>query len=295
MKGQSEAPRVTEHDVLFQFGTFCYRDPRTDLGFEDIHLNNFGLLLKLLQTRQASMPYLCGSDHLPKHAQFMEPIKAARAAASFCGAELLRREEKKLQESWNKKAKTFFNNDVIGDPLTFLKLELAPKEVAAFDGVELVIAKFWIDQVRWCVTYYKGKYFISFRDACCEHELLDKEFPSLSEEYETEMCVESYPAEADQPYRSLSIIKMRPDRNVGQVVPWKGCDSAMEQEEFWSAKIARVLSSARTDPTTGAQIDILTRREKLGNISKNLRKYAGQEKQLLQAYFRKYKVPLAEQ
>ena len=97
---------ATAHDVLFQFGTFCYRDPVSDLGFEDINLDNFGLVLKVLQMRQAAMPYFCPSDELPKHKQFVQPVMAAHAAAMFCGAELLRRDQDKIQESWNKKAKT---------------------------------------------------------------------------------------------------------------------------------------------------------------------------------------------
>ena len=57
-------------------------------------LDNFSLVLKVLQQRQGSMPFLCRDHDLHHFPQFYKPVQDATKAAQFVRDELLQHEEK---------------------------------------------------------------------------------------------------------------------------------------------------------------------------------------------------------
>jgi|EP00945_MAST-04E_sp_MAST-4E-sp1_P005540 hypothetical protein len=167
---------ATTRDVLFRFGKFCYRDEATNLGVKVLTLDNFSLVLKVLQQRQGSMPFLCRDHDLKVFPQFSQPVKDATAAARFVQSELLRNEEK--LRTLSEFGMTAWINDDFG--AFYLELEATKEYVAKMGNVEMIVAKVFLENILWCILYHDGKFLITLQDAIGEHELLDTNFPKVN-------------------------------------------------------------------------------------------------------------------
>jgi len=145
---------------------FCYRDTETNLGVKVLTLDNFSLVLKVLQQRQGSMPFLCRDHDLGNYPEFMNPINDARHVAKFCGAELARCEDK--LKTLSEFGMTAWIDDDFG--AFFLDVPLTATKLEEYKQIELVVAKMFIDGILWTVVYHSGKFLITLSDAHGEHE-----------------------------------------------------------------------------------------------------------------------------
>eukprot|EP00949_MAST-11_sp_MAST-11-sp1_P001538 g1538.t1 len=182
----------TERDILFRFGKFCYRDPATNLGVKVLTLDNFSLVLKVLQQRQGAMPFLCRDHDLHAFPQFKQPIDHARAVAEFVSEELLRNEDK--LETLSEFGMTAWINDDFG--AFYMELPASPAHLEELREVEMIVAKMFIGHVLFCVLYHDGKFLVTLSDAHGEHELLDTNFPNMQNPHK-EFPLEKYEGAKD--------------------------------------------------------------------------------------------------
>jgi hypothetical protein len=163
-------------------------------------LDNFSLVLKVLQQRQGSMPCLCRDHDLGGYPQFQNPINDARHAAKFCGAELARCEDK--LKTLSEFGMTAWIDDDFG--AFFLDVPLTSSKLEEYKEIELVVAKMFIDGILWCCVYHSGRYLITLSDAHGEHELLNTKFPIISNPHK-EFPIEKY-TNPNAPYKALTLM-----------------------------------------------------------------------------------------
>ena len=146
------------------------------------------------------MPFLCRDHDLERYPQFNNPIKDARAAATFCGAELARCEDK--LKTLSEFGMTAWIDDDFG--AFFLDVPLTAHKLQDYRDVELVVAKMFIDHILWCVVYHAGKFLITLSEASGEHELLNTHFPIISNPHK-EFPIEKY-TNPHAAYRALTLM-----------------------------------------------------------------------------------------
>ncbi len=166
----------TTRDVLFRFGKFCYRDEHTNLGVKVLTLDNFSLVLKVLQQRQGSMPFLCRDNDLHLFPQFSAPIEDATASAMFVRDELLRNEDK--LQTLSEFGMTAWIDDDFG--AFYLELGATKTHAKKLENVEMIVAKVFVERILWCILYHEGKFLITLQESLGEHELLDTNFPKVN-------------------------------------------------------------------------------------------------------------------
>ena len=139
-------------------------------------LDNFSLVLKVLQQRQGSMPFLCRDRDLCHFPSFSKPIEDATEVAQFVQSELLRLEDK--LRTLSEFGMTAWIDDDFG--AFYLELELSESYILKCSKIEMIVAKVFMDNILWCILYYQGKYIVTLNDAAGEHELLDTNFPKVN-------------------------------------------------------------------------------------------------------------------
>ena len=194
-----------------------------DLGVKVLTLNNFSVVLKVLQQRQGSMPYLCREDDLDSYPDFMKPMDDALKVAKFCSTELQRCEEK--LKNLTKSAENSWMNDDFD--AFFLDVPMTTAKIEEYKNIELVVSKMIIGNINWCVVYNAGKFLITFNDAHGQHELLDQKFPNISNPSK-EFCIETY-TDQNVPCKNLNLMYSPMSGKLG--VKSEILDVSSEEEE----------------------------------------------------------------